>query len=83
MGDPAYTVTSWAGRCAVGTVSHRSFPGLPSKMGWPERLEPYQGGGDGPRDSSPITEVLGLQPGVVRRSSDNLWVAKNQLSVPD
>ena len=71
-----YTVTSWAGRCAVGPVSHRPFLGcrarcvgnvgrvprpgvraLPSKMGWPERLEPYQGGGDGPRDSSPTREV--------------------------
>ena len=33
MGDPAYTVTSLAGRCAVGTVCHRPFPGLPGKMG--------------------------------------------------
>ena len=33
MGDPAYTVTSWAGRCAVGTVSHRLFPGLPGEVG--------------------------------------------------
>jgi len=39
-GDPAYTVTSWAGRCAVGTVSHRPFPGQPlhgDVVGWAVR----------------------------------------------
>ena len=59
----------------VGMVSHRPFPGLPGEVGmaretralparwgWPERLEPYRGGGDGPRDSSPTAGGAGSGP---------------------
>ncbi len=33
---------------SVGTLSHRPLPGLcRARWGWPERLEPYRGGGSG------------------------------------
>jgi hypothetical protein len=56
-GDLAYTVTSWAARCVVETVSHRPFRGLldrdRSLSGWSPWTWRFQ-------KNRPITEVLGL-----------------------